>query len=177
MTSADVTQPGRGWRIGVWVLTLIAALAFSGAGFMKLTGAEAMVQAFAGWGLPTWFMRFVGIGEFVGAIGILIPPIATLAALGLATITVGALVTHALHDPISAMIGALVLLVISLAIAYLRLGDFSRAVQRAAIFLPAPWLLHGLPLPQQGDLSTKGQGDKSTQDQGDKSTEHAKDGP
>ena len=132
MTSADVTQPDRSRRIGVWVLTIIAALAFAGAGFTKVTGAEPMVQAFAGWGLPTWFMRFVGLSECVAAIGLLIPPIATLAALGLATIMFGALVTHALHDPISAMIGALVLLVISLAIAYLRLGDFSRAVQRAA---------------------------------------------
>ncbi len=131
--ASDALKPvGRTRIIVVWALTIIAAAAFAGAGFMKVSGAEEMGQTFARWGLPVWFMTVVGIGELAAAIGLLIPPVAALAAMGLGGIMFGALVTHALHDPFGAMIPALVLLVLTLAIACLRLGQFARAAGRLA---------------------------------------------
>jgi len=83
MSELGSSAPSRRRTITTWVLTILVAAVFVMAGFQKITQAEAMVTAFNGFGLPLWFMTLVGIAEIVGAIGLLLPPIAFVAGLGL----------------------------------------------------------------------------------------------
>jgi len=106
------------------VATVLPTLAFLAAGSFKLSGAEEMVQNFQKYGLPITFMYFIGLSEVAGAIGLWlkIAPVGgiqlrLLAALGLSIIMVGAIVNHAIHDPISMAVPAAVLLAILLFLA------------------------------------------------------------
>ena len=106
---------------GTLAATGLATLAYLGAGTMKLSGAEEMVQSFTKYGLPVEFMYFIGACEVAGAIGlwlnmtVVVPwPLRRLAALGLAVIMVGAITMHVLNDPVTQAIPAAVLLAILL---------------------------------------------------------------
>lgn len=81
-------------NIGLWVLQAALALQFAFAGFLKLSGAPAMVDLFARIGAGQWMRYFVGAVEIAGAVGILIPLLSGLAALGLTALMVGATVTN-----------------------------------------------------------------------------------
>jgi putative oxidoreductase len=85
---------GRGRTIGLWVLQVLLAAQFASAGILKLTGAESMVTMFDDIGAGSWLRFLVGVLEIAGAIGLLIPRLAGLAALGLVGLMVGALVTR-----------------------------------------------------------------------------------
>jgi putative oxidoreductase len=102
---------------GTLAATGLLTLGFLGAGGTKLSGAEEMVQNFSKFGLPLEFMYFIGACEVAGAIGlwlkmsIIVPwPLRRLAASGLAIIMVGAVVMHAMYDPIVNAIPAIVFL-------------------------------------------------------------------
>lgn len=117
----------------MWILTGLTVIGFGGAGIAKLAGDEMLTEQFIRYGFPLWFMTLVGVGEVVGAVGLLFARTATLAGLGLGGIAVGALVTHFVNDPIGRAIPALVLLMLALGVAYLRLGNFAAA---AAVVAP-----------------------------------------
>ena len=121
MTNANVLRaaPGKGRLITVWVLSVLVALAFAGAGGGKLAGAAAMVEMFDKVGLGQWFRYFTGSLEVAGAIGLLIPRYAFYAAILLVMVMLGAVVAHL------AVIGgspapALTLCVLSGIVAWLR---------------------------------------------------------
>lgn len=109
-------------KFGKWGtlgLTALATLAFLAAGSFKLSGAEEMIQNFTRYGLPVGFMYFIGASEVAGAVGLWLPqkpfgswPLKRLAAGGLAVIMVGAVVMHAINDPIAQAVPAVVLLAI-----------------------------------------------------------------
>ncbi len=104
-------------------MTLPPFLIFGGAGLAKVVGAEPMVQLLASYGLPTWFVTLLGVGEIVGAIGLLVRPVSSLAALGLAAIA------------FTIAISAIILLILSLTVAWLRGSDIAAAATR---LLPPP---------------------------------------
>ncbi len=134
--SDGLTAPsGRMRTIIIWIASVSLLLGFGGAGLAKVMGAEPMVQSLASYGLPTWFMTLLGVGEIMGAIGLLVRPVSSLAALGLAAIAFGAIVNHAVNPPITMAIPAIILLILSLAVAWLRGGDFAAAATR---LLPPP---------------------------------------
>ncbi len=134
--SDELTAPSARRRtIIIWIVTLPPFLIFCGAGLAKVVGAEPMVQPLASYGLPTWFITLLGVGEIVGAIGLLVRPVSSLAALGLAAIAFGAIVNHAVNPPFTMAIPAVILLVLSLAVAWMRGGDFVAAATR---LLPPP---------------------------------------
>jgi len=60
----------------------------------KLTGSHGAVQEFAAIGAGQWFRYLVGIIELAGAIGLLVPGLAGLAAAWLAADMVGATITN-----------------------------------------------------------------------------------
>ncbi len=133
--SDGLTAPAARRRtIIIWIVTLPPFLIFGGAGLAKVMGAEPMVQPLASYGLPTWFIM-LGVGEVVGAIGLLVRQVSSLAALGLAVIAFGAIVNHAVNPPFMMAIPAIILLVLSLAVAWMRGGDFVAAATR---LLPPP---------------------------------------
>jgi putative oxidoreductase len=92
--SFDAPPRRRAWTIGLWVLQIVLAVQFASGGGMKLAGTQVMVDLFADIGIGQWFRLVVGALEFAGAIGLLIPRLAWIAALGLAGVMAGAVVTN-----------------------------------------------------------------------------------
>jgi uncharacterized membrane protein YphA (DoxX/SURF4 family) len=79
---------------------LLAAFFLFGAALPKLVGSHSMVQEFGLIGAGQWFRYFVGTLELAGAIGLLTPWLAGLAAAGLAADMAGATIINAtvLHN-------------------------------------------------------------------------------
>lgn len=93
-TAATRTRP-RGVTIALWVTQVLLAAFFVGAAAIpKLTGNEVAVEMFGVIGLGQWFRYFVGAVELAGAIGLLIPRLCGLAAIGLVLTMVGAVATQ-----------------------------------------------------------------------------------
>ncbi|MFT3886670.1 MAG: DoxX family protein [Arachnia sp.] len=90
--------------IALWVVNALLALAFLGAGFMKVSKSkEALKTAGMGWvdGYSDGAVKAIGAAELAGAVGLILPlathiaPILTpIAAVCLALTMVGAVVTH-----------------------------------------------------------------------------------
>ena len=85
---------GRALTIALWVLQIILALQFVMAGLAKLFGDQAMVEMFATIGIGQWFRYVVGTLEVAGAVGVLVPRVSGLAALGLVCLMAGAVLTN-----------------------------------------------------------------------------------
>jgi DoxX-like family len=90
--------------IALWGAQILLALAFGFFGFTKATGDLAVLSQMMTWipSVPGAFIRFIGIAEILGAVGMILPaltrikPILTpLAALGFATIQALAIGLHA----------------------------------------------------------------------------------
>ncbi|GAB3414250.1 DoxX family protein [Flindersiella endophytica] len=77
-----------------WVLQAALASQFVGAGVMKLSGDPAMVAMFAEIGAGQWLRYLVGGLELAGAIGLLVPRLCGVAALGLIGLMAGAVLTN-----------------------------------------------------------------------------------
>jgi putative oxidoreductase len=84
----------RALTIALWVFQVILALQFVMAGFAKLFGDPAMVEMFANIGIGQWFRYVVGALEVAGAVGVLVPRVSGLAALGLVCLMIGATLTN-----------------------------------------------------------------------------------
>jgi uncharacterized membrane protein YphA (DoxX/SURF4 family) len=107
-------------NIVTWVLSVLLALAFFGAGLAKLTTQPMMVQEFTAFGFPLWFLYVTGTLEITGAVLVLVPRVSFIGAGLLICIMVGALLSHLTHGQ-AAMIGApLVLLILAAVVGTLR---------------------------------------------------------
>ena len=101
-TTAHVTAPeARPRRLTstlLWAAQILLALLFVYFGLAKLTGG--LVQEFADIGAGQWLRYFSGTAEVAGAIGLLTPWLAGLAAAGLAAVMAGATIINAtvLHN-------------------------------------------------------------------------------
>jgi putative oxidoreductase len=106
----------KGQKIAMWVVSILLTCLFLFAGLPKLlTPAKILSE----WVYAPWFLTFIGICETLGAIGLLIPRLAALAAAGLSVIMIGAvytLVTHHLSKqlPVPIVVFILLMLVIFL---------------------------------------------------------------
>ena len=91
-------RPRRLTRILLWAVQIPLAALFVYFGLAKLTGG--LVQEFADIGAGQWLRYFVGTAELAGAIGLLTPWLAGLAAAGLAAVMAGASIINAtvLHN-------------------------------------------------------------------------------
>src|SRR5437879_6088848 len=82
---------------GLWIVKGVLAVVFLGTGIMKLTAPSEMLAAQVP--LPELFVRFLGLAETLGAIGLILPALlrirtglTPLAACGLVIIMLGATV-------------------------------------------------------------------------------------
>ena len=117
-------------NVVLWILQVLLALLFLFAGGAKLVmSAEALSQPAEPNQvmLPVWFIRFVGVCEFLGGLGLVLPGLlkirqylTPLAALGLAIIMVGAVVFTVINGAISVAVLNVVILLLLLFIAYAR---------------------------------------------------------
>jgi putative oxidoreductase len=80
--------------VGLWALQVLVAAVFLSAGGAKLTGATQMVRMFDVIGIGQWFRYLTGGLEVLGAIGLLIPAVAGVAAVLLSAVMICAVATH-----------------------------------------------------------------------------------
>ncbi|GIF42954.1 DoxX family protein [Actinoplanes xinjiangensis] len=88
--------PARGRKTNrlLWVLQIVVGLDFIAGGLAKLFGMQRMVDLFDHIGAGDWLRYLVAVVEIVGGIGVLIPALSGLAAIGLATLMVAATYTN-----------------------------------------------------------------------------------
>jgi uncharacterized membrane protein YphA (DoxX/SURF4 family) len=97
----------KGMNIALWIVQVLLALAFGMIGGMKLFGSleEMATNPGAEWVLEMpWLVRFIGLSEVAGAIGLILPaatrikPMLTpIAAAGLVVIMILAALLHAVR--------------------------------------------------------------------------------
>lgn len=122
-------------NIVLWVVQALLALAFAGAGLMKLTSErQVLVDRGMGWAAhySAGAVKLIGAVEVLGAIGLVLPaalgiaPVLTpIAAAGLALVMVGAVVDHVRRDDAKGSVPALVLGALSLFVAVARFGPWA----------------------------------------------------
>lgn len=100
-TTANVTAPAtsarpprRGPHIALWVIQILLAAFFVMAAAPKLGGQHDAVESFAKIGFGQWFRYLTGSCELAGAIGLLIPRLSGVAAIGLVGLMIGATLTN-----------------------------------------------------------------------------------
>jgi putative oxidoreductase len=81
-------------NIALWALQTLLAIMVAMAGLAKVFGDPAMVEMFATIGVGQWFRYVVGALEIAGAVGVLVPRLSGLAALGLVCLMAGATLTN-----------------------------------------------------------------------------------
>ena len=118
-------------NIVAWILQIVLAVAFLGAGGMKLARPKpALVSAGMGYAedYTDTNIKLIGAVEVLGAIGLILPwltgiaPVLTpIAAVGLALVMAGAVIVHVRRK--EAFIPPLVLGVLSLVVAVLRFAS------------------------------------------------------
>lgn len=118
-------------NIVLWVVQVLLALAFLGAGFMKVSQPIDKLKTNMGWVTHTTpaIVRLVGALEILGGLGLLLPglthilPILTaLAALGLVATMVGAIIVHFRLNEASRSVAPLILLLLAL---FIVIGRFA----------------------------------------------------
>jgi uncharacterized membrane protein YphA (DoxX/SURF4 family) len=84
--------------VSIIVLSIVLAVAFTGAGATKLTGQSAMRESAAHLGIAWERYRLIGVLELAGAVGVLIGLAVTvlgaLAAIGVTLLMIAAIVVH-----------------------------------------------------------------------------------
>lgn len=129
-------------RILLGLQFLLAAL-FLFFGIRKLIGDEAAVQTFSEIGAGQWFRYLVGTLEIAGAIGLMIPRLAGLAAIELTGVMTGAVATEVFliadGDPVT----PLVLLVMAATVAWFRRERTIALLEDGRGWIPAIRRQHG----------------------------------
>jgi uncharacterized membrane protein YphA (DoxX/SURF4 family) len=114
-------------NIALWIVQGLLAAAFGMAGIMKSTQPIEKLSAKMPWvsRYPAWVVRLVGISEFLGAVGLVVPwltgiaPVLTpLAAAGLAVIMVLAAIHHLQHAEAKSVPFNLAFLLLAAFVAY-----------------------------------------------------------
>ena len=99
----ESNNKSKGLNITLWIAQIVIAGMFIMAGFMKSTSPIEQLSTSLPWtkDVPVWLVRFIGISEFFGALGLILPsllkikPVLTpLAALGIIAIMVMAAFFH-----------------------------------------------------------------------------------
>ncbi|WP_299939501.1 DoxX family protein [uncultured Microbulbifer sp.] len=100
-------------------ITMLLALTFLAAGLTKFAGVTQVVLPFERLGMP-FMAKVIGLLEIAGAIGLLIPRLRHLAALGLSAIMLGAIVYHLTLDPEKAALPGIILLIFCGSLAWIQ---------------------------------------------------------
>jgi putative oxidoreductase len=115
------SSPSRVLNVALWMVQVALAALFGVAGLMKLSQPIAALETQMAWvgAVPPLMVRFIGLAELAGAIGVILPAatgvrpaLTSLAAAGLATIMVLAAAFHIVRGefgalPINLVLGGL----------------------------------------------------------------------
>ena len=115
-------------NIILWIIQILLALLFLFAGGTKLVLSAETMASMASPNqivLPMWFVRFIGVVEVLGALGLVLPGLlrrhqylTPLAALGLTIIMIGAVVVTTMGDGFAMAITPLVVGLLCAFVAY-----------------------------------------------------------
>lgn len=99
----QIQKKNKKLHITLWILQVLLALMYLNAGFLKAFRPieEIAPQIFWVTGVPEWLVRFIGISELLGGLGLILPAalkihpqLTTLAAAGIATVMLLANIFH-----------------------------------------------------------------------------------
>ena len=128
----------------IWALSIALAALFLLAGLPKLLGMESVgLQAAAMDGFPPWVRMLAGLLQVIGAICLLVPPIATIAAVALALLMIPAAATQYIGHP-SLLWVPIVLFVLLLVVAWRRSAERVSESYRDFTTRPHPLLRDGV---------------------------------
>ncbi|PWT90393.1 MAG: DoxX family protein [Blastocatellia bacterium] len=115
-------------NILLWIIQVLLALLFLFAGGVKLVLPIEVLMAQGSPNqihFPAWFIRFIGVCEVVGALGLILPEVfrikrslTVFAALGLVVIMIGAVIITIMSDGLIMAITPLVAGLLSAFVAY-----------------------------------------------------------
>ena len=118
-------------NILLWITQIVLALLFLFAGGTKLVLSSETLASMGSPNqvvLPVWFIRFIGVAEVLGALGLILPGalrrqqhLTALAALGLTIIMIGAVVVTIIGDGLKMAIMPLVVGLLCGLVAYARM--------------------------------------------------------
>lgn len=128
----ETTQPSKVLNIALWIAQFALSGLFLMAGFMKLTQPIEVLSATVAWAADMpGLVRFIGLSELLGGIGLLLPaflrikPVLTpLAAVGIAIIMVLAMGYHGMRGEFGSVIFNLFLFGVAVFVAW---GRFKKA--------------------------------------------------
>lgn len=115
-------------NILLWILQILLALTFLFAGGTKLVLSMETMRSMSPpnsivW--PEWFIRFIGVAEVLGALGLVLPGLfrrqqhlTSLAAIGLAIIMIGAVVTTVMSLGVGPAVWPLIIGILCVVVAY-----------------------------------------------------------
>ncbi len=120
-------------NVVLWIVTIVLAAMFAGAGFMKLTQSKEQIAATPrmGWAesFPPGVIKMIGALEVLAAIGLILPAlidVATvlvpLAATGLVLMMIGAATVHGRRREYQSVVMNVVLLLLAAFVAWGRFG-------------------------------------------------------
>jgi uncharacterized membrane protein YphA (DoxX/SURF4 family) len=119
----------------MWVLQIVLAVVFAGAGLVKLIKSPADLARMLGdWvdKVPAPQLKLLGVAELAAAVGLIVPPLVgvlpvlvPLAAIGLVFVMLGAIVLHARRSEFPNVAGNLILVGVAATIAWARFGPYA----------------------------------------------------
>jgi uncharacterized membrane protein YphA (DoxX/SURF4 family) len=101
LTTTSVSAEARSTKskpvtIALWMAQALLAASFAAAAVQKIAGTPYMVHMFAEIGAGQWLRYAIAFVEIAGAVGLLVPRLCGLAALGLVALMVAASITNLL---------------------------------------------------------------------------------
>lgn len=111
----------------LWGVQILLALAFLATGWMKLTTSAAELAQVMVWvnDVPLWLVRFIGLAEIAGALGLVLPALTRiqpqltpLAGAGLAVVMFLAAGFHLIRGEFGFIIPNIILLALAAFVAY-----------------------------------------------------------
>ena len=113
-------------NIVLWIIQILLALLFLFAGITKLLPIIPMPPPPPNmWMPPMWFLKFIGLCEFLGALGLVLPGLlrrqqylTVWAAIGLTIIMIGAVVVSVMTMGAAAAVTPLIVLLLCVFVAY-----------------------------------------------------------
>ena len=115
----------------LWAIQAVLAVLFLLAGGMKVSQSVEALGKRMSWvnHYPLWFVRFIGVAEVLGALGLILPAathillwLTLVAAGGLAIIMIGATVYHISRREYSGSVTTIILFLLSVFIIYGRVA-------------------------------------------------------
>jgi hypothetical protein len=118
-------------NIVLWIIQILLALLFLFAGITKLVPIIPMPPPPPGaWMPPLWFLKFIGICEVLGALGLVLPGLlrrqqylTVWAAIGLTIIMIGAVVVSVMTMGVATAVTPLIVGLLCAFVAYGRRGS------------------------------------------------------